>query len=171
GIGPAYMDKTGRNGLRIGDILHKDFEIKYRQLKEKHLQMLAQHDDIVNYEDWEQQFFTAVEYLRTLKIINAEYWLDKQLKEGKRVLAEGAQGSMLDIDFGTYPFVASSTTISAGVCNGLGIAPNRIKEVYGISKAYCTRVGSGPFPTELFDETGDALRKAGNEFGATTGRP
>lgn len=171
GIGPAYMDKTGRNGLRIGDILSKDFKNKYEQLKQKHLQMLKQYDHEVNWQEWESQFFEAVEYLRTLKIINAEYWLDNQLKAGKKVLAEGAQGSMLDIDFGTYPFVTSSNTISAGVCNGLGVAPSQVGEVYGITKAYCTRVGGGPFPTELEDATGEALRKAGNEFGATTGRP
>lgn len=171
GIGPAYMDKTGRNGLRIGDLLSSDFEQKYNRLKTKHLEMLAQYEETVNWQDWEEQFFSAVAYLRSLNIINAEYWLDAKLKEGKKVLAEGAQGSMLDIDFGTYPFVTSSNTITAGVCNGLGIAPGRIGEIYGITKAYCTRVGGGPFPTELHDESGDALRKAGNEFGATTGRP
>ncbi len=171
GIGPAYMDKTGRNGLRVGDILSKDFMQRYNRLKEKHLQMLKQYDHQVDWQEWEEQFMAAVEYMRTLQIVNAEYWLDNHLKDGKKVLAEGAQGSMLDIDFGTYPFVTSSNTITAGVCNGLGVAPSRIGEVYGITKAYCTRVGGGPFPTELLDETGDALRKAGNEFGATTGRP
>ena len=171
GIGPAYMDKTGRNGLRVGDILSKDFKKKYEALKNKHLDMLKQYDEVIDWREWEEQFLKAVEYLRTLQIVNAEYWLDMHLKEGKRVLAEGAQGSMLDIDFGTYPFVTSSNTIAAGVCNGLGVAPSRIGEVYGITKAYCTRVGGGPFPTELEDETGEALRKAGNEFGATTGRP
>lgn len=171
GIGPAYMDKTGRNGLRVGDILSKDFMQRYNRLKEKHLQMLKQYDHQVDWQEWEEQFMAAVEYMRTLQIVNAEYWLDNHLKNGKKVLAEGAQGSMLDIDFGTYPFVTSSNTITAGVCNGLGVAPSRIGEVYGITKAYCTRVGGGPFPTELLDETGDALRKAGNEFGATTGRP
>lgn len=171
GIGPAYMDKTGRNGLRVGDILSRDFDNKYNQLKNKHLQMLAQYEHQIDWQEWENQFFEAVEFIRTLQIVNAEYWLDMHLKDGKNVLAEGAQGSMLDIDFGTYPFVTSSNTIAAGVCNGLGIAPSRIGEVYGISKAYCTRVGGGPFPTELEDETGEALRKAGHEFGATTGRP
>lgn len=171
GIGPAYMDKTGRNGLRVGDILSKDFDNKYNQLKNKHLQMLAQYEHQIDWQEWENQFFEAVEFIRTLQIVNAEYWLDMHLKDDKNVLAEGAQGSMLDIDFGTYPFVTSSNTIAAGVCNGLGIAPSRIGEVYGISKAYCTRVGGGPFPTELEDETGEALRKAGHEFGATTGRP
>lgn len=171
GIGPAYMDKTGRNGLRIGDITGKDFDSKYKRLKEKHLELLRQYDQQIDWEQWEPAFFEAIAYIRTLKIINAEYWLENQLVEGKKVLAEGAQGSMLDIDFGTYPFVTSSNTISAGVCSGLGVAPSRVGEAYGITKAYCTRVGSGPFPTELEDETGEALRKAGNEFGATTGRP
>lgn len=171
GIGPAYMDKTGRNGLRVGDVLSKDFDKKYRQLKDKHLEMLKQYEQVVNWEEWETAFFEAVEHLRSLTIVNGEYWLEAQLRDGKKVLAEGAQGSMLDIDFGTYPFVTSSNTIAAGVCNGLGVAPSRVGEVYGITKAYCTRVGGGPFPTELEDETGEELRKAGNEFGATTGRP
>jgi len=133
--------------------------------------MLQQYTQPVEWEQWEQPFMEAVEFLRKLQVVNAEYWLDQHLKEGKTVLAEGAQGSMLDIDFGTYPFVTSSNTITAGVCSGLGVAPSRVGEVYGITKAYCTRVGGGPFPTELNDETGEALRKAGNEFGATTGRP
>lgn len=172
GIGPAYMDKTGRNGLRIGDILSKDgFDAKYGKLKGKHNELLSQYQDTIDITEWEAQFLEAVDFLRTLNIVNAEYWLDGHLKNGKKVLAEGAQGSMLDIDFGTYPFVTSSNTIAAGVCNGLGIAPSAIGDVYGITKAYCTRVGSGPFPTELEDETGEELRKAGNEFGATTGRP
>lgn len=171
GIGPAYMDKTGRNGLRVGDVLSKDFDKRYNTLKGKHLQMLAQYGQEVSWQEWEEPFMAAVEALRKLKIVNAEYWLDQHIKEGKKVLAEGAQGSMLDIDFGTYPFVTSSNTVSAGVCSGLGVAPSRIGEVYGITKAYCTRVGGGPFPTELEDETGEALRKAGSEFGATTGRP
>lgn len=171
GIGPAYMDKTGRNGLRVGDILSKDFKAKYEKLKHKHLEMLQQYSQPVEWEQWEQPFLEAVDFLRKLQVVNAEYWLDKHLKEGKTVLAEGAQGSMLDIDFGTYPFVTSSNTITAGVCSGLGIAASRVGEVYGITKAYCTRVGGGPFPTELTDTTGEELRKAGNEFGATTGRP
>ena len=171
GIGPAYMDKTGRNGLRVGDILSKNFKEKYDKLTQKHLQMLYQYDTVVEWEQWEQPFFEAIEVLRTLQIVNAEYWLDNHMKSGKKVLAEGAQGSMLDIDFGTYPFVTSSNTIAAGVCNGLGVAPSSIGEVYGITKAYCTRVGGGPFPTELNDQTGEDLRKAGSEFGATTGRP
>ncbi len=133
--------------------------------------MLAQFDSPISWEEWETPFFEAVEKMRRLQIINAEYWLFDHLQKGKKILAEGAQGSMLDIDFGTYPFVTSSNTIAAGVCNGLGVAPAHIKDVYGITKAYCTRVGGGPFPTELTDETGDALRKAGSEFGATTGRP
>lgn len=171
GIGPAYMDKTGRNGLRVGDILTRDFEEKYERLKAKHLQMLGQYDNEVAWQEWEPAFLEAVAFMRSLQMVNAEYWLDNHIKDGKKVLAEGAQGSMLDIDFGTYPFVTSSNTIAAGVCNGLGVAPSRIGEVYGITKAYCTRVGGGPFPTELEDEAGEALRKAGNEFGATTGRP
>lgn len=170
GIGPAYMDKTGRNGLRVGDIQGKDFDKKYEQLKQKHMAMLQQYDYEVNLQDWEKEFFEAIEYMRGLQIVNAEYWLDEHIKAGKKILAEGAQGSMLDIDYGTYPFVTSSNTIASGVCNGLGVAPSRIGEVYGITKAYCTRVGSGPFPTELDDEVGEALRKAGNEFGAVTGR-
>ena len=171
GIGPAYMDKTGRNGLRVGDIISKNFKEKYDRLTQKHLQMLRQYDQVIDWKQWEEPFFAAVEELRSLHIINAEYWLDAHLKAGKTVLAEGAQGSMLDIDFGTYPFVTSSNTIAAGVCSGLGVSPSSVGEVYGITKAYCTIVGCGPFPTELHDETGDALRKAGSEFGATTGRP
>lgn len=171
GIGPAYMDKTGRNGLRIGDMQGADFRAKYDKLKNKHLEMLKQYDHQVDWQQWEEAFFEAVEFIRGLNIVNAEYWIDEHLKNGKKVLAEGAQGSMLDVDFGTYPFVTSSNTISGGVCSGLGVAPSRVGEVYGITKAYCTRVGGGPFPTELDDETGEALRKAGGEFGATTGRP
>jgi adenylosuccinate synthase len=171
GIGPAYMDKTGRNGLRVGDILSVDFLSKYGKLKQKHLQLLSQFDQVPDWQQWEQPFLEAVEQMRGLNLVNAEYWLDAKLNEGKKVLAEGAQGSMLDIEFGTYPFVTSSNTIAAGVCNGLGIAPSKVGEVYGITKAYCTRVGSGPFPTELDDATGEALRAAGGEFGATTGRP
>jgi len=170
GIGPAYMDKTGRNGLRVGDIMGKDFKKKYDKLTQKHTEMLRQYGYEIDWKQWEEPFFKSVEYLRSLNIVNSEYWLDMHLKDGKNILAEGAQGSMLDIDYGTYPFVTSSNTIAAGVCNGLGVAPSRIGEVYGITKAYCTRVGSGPFPTELDDATGEALRKAGNEFGAVTGR-
>lgn len=175
GIGPTYMDKTGRNGLRVGDIADAaSFSARYEKLKEKHALLLQQYDYDTNTNEREEQekdFAEAVAFMRELQVVNAEYWLDDHIKQGKKVLAEGAQGSMLDIDFGTYPFVTSSNTIAAGVCNGLGVAPSAIGEVYGITKAYCTRVGSGPFPTELEDETGEALRKAGNEFGATTGRP
>lgn len=171
GIGPAYMDKTGRNGLRVGDILSGNFREKYDRLTQKHLQLLRQFDEVIDWKQWEEPFFEAVEYMRAMQTVNAEYWLEEHLKNGKKVLAEGAQGSMLDIDFGTYPFVTSSNTIAAGACTGLGVAPSRIGEVYGITKAYCTRVGSGPFPTELLDDTGADLRAAGNEFGATTGRP
>jgi adenylosuccinate synthase len=171
GIGPAYMDKTGRNGLRVGDILSKNFDQQYEQLKKKHLQMLEQYDVVVDWQEWERAFLKSVDFMRGLKIVNGEYWIDQRLKEGKKILAEGAQGSMLDIEFGTYPFVTSSNTIAAGVCSGLGVAPSTVGDVYGITKAYCTRVGGGPFPTELEDATGEALRKAGSEFGATTGRP
>jgi adenylosuccinate synthase len=156
----------------LGDILTKNFKEKYDKLTQKHLQLLRQYPgETVDWQQWEQPFFEAVERIRTLQLVNAEYWLEAHIKNGKKVLAEGAQGSMLDIDFGTYPFVTSSNTIAAGVCSGLGVSPGRIGEVYGITKAYCTRVGSGPFPTELEDEMGEALRAAGHEFGATTGRP
>ena len=171
GIGPAYMDKTGRNGLRVGDLLDKNFTTQYIKLRMKHQRLLDSfgfNDDI---SEWEEEFFEAIEFMRSLKIVNGEYFINEKIREGKKVLAEGAQGSMLDVDFGTFPFVTSSNTISAGVCTGLGIAPQKIKEVIGVSKAYCTRVGSGPFPTELHDETGERLRKVGSEFGATTGRP
>ncbi|MBI3882961.1 MAG: adenylosuccinate synthase [Sphingobacteriales bacterium] len=177
GIGPTYMDKTGRNGLRVGDILSKDFSARYENIKSKHQQLLANYNfpsDVSFEEDinaWEKEFLTAIEELKTFKIVNGEYFINDLINQGKKVLAEGAQGSMLDVDFGTFPFVTSSNTISAGVCTGLGIAPQKIKEIYGISKAYCTRVGSGPFPTELHDATGEELRKIGNEFGSTTGRP
>lgn len=171
GIGPAYMDKTGRNALRVGDILDKDFMAHYEKLKAKHLELIKGNDFDEEIAAWENEFFTAIEFLKTFKIVNGEYWINEQLNAGKNVLAEGAQGSMLDVDFGTFPFVTSSNTISAGVCTGLGIAPQKIREVIGVTKAYCTRVGSGPFPTELFNETGEELRKIGGEFGATTGRP
>ncbi len=171
GIGPAYMDKTGRNGLRVGDLLDKNFTTEYIKLRLKHQRLLDSYGFQEDISAWEEEFFTALEFLRTLNIVNGEYFINEQLKAGKRVLAEGAQGSMLDIDFGTFPFVTSSNTIAAGVCNGLGVAPRTINEVIGVTKAYCTRVGSGPFPTELHDATGEAIRKIGNEFGATTGRP
>jgi adenylosuccinate synthase len=172
GIGPAYMDKTGRNGLRVGDITHPQFEDRYRTIREKHLGLIKMYPSLnFNLEAEEEQFFSSVEQLRTLTLINSEYYINNAITAGKSILAEGAQGSMLDIDFGTYPFVTSSNTICAGVCSGLGVAPSSIREVIGVAKAYCTRVGSGPFPTELHDETGELLRKTGMEFGATTGRP
>lgn len=171
GIGPTYMDKTGRNGLRVGDLLDKNFTSQYIKLRLKHQRLLDNFNFQEDITAWEEGFFEALEFLREFKIVNGEYFINEKIAAGKRVLAEGAQGSMLDVDFGTFPFVTSSSTISAGVCSGLGIAPQKIKEVIGITKAYCTRVGSGPFPTELTDETGDFLRNAGNEFGSTTGRP
>lgn len=171
GIGPAYMDKTGRNGLRVGDLNDKNFTTAYQQLRSKHQQLLNNYGFDEDISEWEKEFFEAVELLKNLNIVNGEYFINGHLQKGKKILAEGAQGSMLDIDFGTFPYVTSSNTISAGVCSGLGIAPNNIREVLGVTKAYCTRVGSGPFPTELMGETGEELRKLGNEFGATTGRP
>ena len=170
GIGPSYMDKTGRNGLRVGDAEHPDFISRYNVLVQKHKDLLAHYKFEYNLADIEPAFMEAVEFLRTLNLIDSEYTLNKYIDEGKSILAEGAQGSLLDVDFGAYPFVTSSHTITAGTCIGLGIAPSKIGEVYGIFKAYCTRVGSGPFPTELNDETGELLRKRGNEFGSTTGR-
>ena len=171
GIGPAYMDKTGRNGLRVGDLLDKSFTTQYIRLRLKHQRLLDGlnfHEDI---SAWEEEFFEALEFMRQFKIVNGEYFINDKIAQGKKVLAEGAQGSMLDVDFGTFPFVTSSNTISAGVCTGLGVPPQQIRDVIGVSKAYCTRVGGGPFPTELEDATGEELRKTGNEFGATTGRP
>ena len=171
GIGPAYMDKTGRNALRVGDLLHKNFTTSYIKLRLKHQRLLDNYNFNEEISAWEEEFFEAVEFLKTLNIVNGEYFINNKISQGKKVLAEGAQGSMLDIDFGTFPFVTSSNTISAAVCNGLGVAPQKIRDVIGVSKAYCTRVGGGPFPTELEDATGEELRKIGNEFGATTGRP
>ena len=171
GIGPTYMDKTGRNGLRVGDIQLPNFRQKYEALKNKHLDMLERLSfDSKAVTEMELSWFKGIDALARLIFIDSEHFISNQLKQGKSVLAEGAQGSMLDIDFGSYPFVTSSNTVCAGACTGLGIAPNRIGEVYGIFKAYCTRVGNGPFPTELFDETGETLAKVGHEFGATTGR-
>ena len=171
GIGPAYMDKTGRNGLRVGDILSKSFTTQYIKLRLKHQRLL----DSMNFNEditaWEEEFFEGIEFMRQFKIVNGEYFINDKIRQGMKVMAEGAQGSMLDVDFGTFPFVTSSNTISAGVCTGLGIAPQKIRDVIGVTKAYCTRVGSGPFPTELENEKGEELRKIGNEFGATTGRP
>ena len=171
GIGPTYQDKIGRHGLRIGDIIEKDFDEKYRKLKKQHLSLLSAlelDDDFKNQED---QFFESLDLMRKFRIISTEYLINESLKTDKNILAEGAQGTLLDIDFGSYPFVTSSNTTTAGACTGLGIAPNQINDVFGIFKAYCTRVGSGPFPTELFNQEGEDLRSMGNEFGATTGRP
>ncbi len=171
GIGPTYMDKTGRNGLRVGDLIDKNFTTAYIKLRLKHQRLLDNYAFDEDISAWEEEFFEAVEFLRELNIVNGEYFINDHLSKGRKVLAEGAQGSMLDIDFGTFPFVTSSNTVSAGVCSGLGVAPQKIRDVIGVTKAYCTRVGGGPFPTELHDETGEKLRKIGNEFGATTGRP
>jgi adenylosuccinate synthase len=171
GIGPTYMDKTGRNGLRIGDILHSGFKDMYNVLVGKHKELLAHYNFEYNLDELEPIWFEAIAFLRKLNIIDSEYYLNNALNEGKKILAEGAQGSLLDIDFGSYPFVTSSNTICAGACNGLGIPPNKIGKVYGIFKAYCTRVGSGPFPTELDNDLGERMRQIGREFGSTTGRP
>lgn len=170
GIGPTYMDKTGRNGLRIGDTLAENFLERFNTLKEKHIQRLKQYDFQYNAEEHEAEWLDTIKYLKKFKIVDGEYEINEILKT-KRVLAEGAQGSMLDVDFGSYPFVTSSSTMCAGACTGLGIAPSKIGKVIGIFKAYCTRVGSGPFPTELLDQVGEELRQKGFEFGATTGRP
>jgi adenylosuccinate synthase len=171
GIGPTYMDKTGRNGLRIGDIFRDDFKEMYTKLVEKHSRLLGFHNFEYNLNELEPEWFESIDLLRTLNVIDSEHFINEHIQNGKKVLAEGAQGSLLDIDFGSYPFVTSSNTITAGACTGLGVAPNRIGEVVGVFKAYCTRVGSGPFPTELHGETGEEIRKSGHEFGATTGRP
>jgi adenylosuccinate synthase len=172
GIGPTYMDKTGRNGLRVGDIHSPNFKEKYAALVEKHVGILKHHNDFTyDLASLEKPWFEAIELLKDLTAVDSEHYLNTALLSGKKVLAEGAQGTMLDIDFGTYPFVTSSNTVTAGTCTGLGIAPTKIGSVIGIFKAYCTRVGSGPFPTELNDEVGELIRQEGREFGATTGRP
>ncbi|MDP4684891.1 MAG: adenylosuccinate synthase [Crocinitomicaceae bacterium] len=172
GIGPTYMDKTGRNGLRVGDIFAPNFKEKYAALVEKHVGILKHYDGFeYDLTELEGPWMEGIEVLRGLTAIDSEHFLNQQMKAGKRILAEGAQGTMLDIDFGTYPFVTSSNTVTAGTCTGLGIAPNKIGDVIGIFKAYCTRVGSGPFPTELDNEIGELIRQEGREFGATTGRP
>ncbi len=171
GIGPTYMDKTGRNGLRVGDLNDKSFIASYIKLRLKHQRLLDSYGFNEDISLWEEDFFEALELLKGLNIVSGEYFINNHISEGKKILAEGAQGSMLDIDFGTFPFVTSSNTISAGVCSGLGVSPQKIRDVIGVTKAYCTRVGGGPFPTELNNETGELLRKTGSEFGATTGRP
>src|SRR5210317_815039 len=173
GIGPTYMDKTGRNGMRVGDLEMSDWKEKYRALADKHQSMIGFYDVDIQYdlEELETAFFEAIDQLKSLTFIDSEQYLYEAQKAGKKILAEGAQGSLLDIDFGTYPFVTSSNTTAAGACTGLGVAPNKIGDVFGIFKAYTTRVGSGPFPTELFDKDGETMAKVGHEFGATTGRP
>jgi adenylosuccinate synthase len=171
GIGPTYMDKTGRNGLRVGDLELADFRQRYDALVSKHVELLKQFDFEYDFKEEEIKWFNSLETLKELTFVDSEHYLGEAMKAGKTILAEGAQGSLLDIDFGSYPFVTSSNTVCAGACTGLGVAPNKIGKVYGIFKAYCTRVGSGPFPTELHDKSGEDLRKAGHEFGATTGRP
>ncbi|QBN20060.1 adenylosuccinate synthase [Flavobacterium nackdongense] len=172
GIGPTYMDKTGRNGIRVGDIELEDFEERYRALANKHEEMIKFYDVNIQYnlEEMEKEFFESIEELKKITFIDSEEYINQAQKEGKLILCEGAQGSLLDVDFGTYPFVTSSNTTAAGACTGLGIAPNKIKEVYGIFKAYVTRVGSGPFPTELYDEDGETMARVGNEYGSVTGR-
>ncbi len=169
GIGPTYTDKISRNGLRLGDVLH-NFDEKYNAARNRHVAMLKSMGETPEFSELEAKWLAAIDYLKNYDIIDSEYEINKALKEDKRVLCEGAQGTLLDVDFGSYPFVTSSNTICSGACSGLGVAPNRIGEVYGIFKAYCTRVGSGPFPTELFDETGKRIRDLGHEYGAVTGR-
>ncbi|RDV13156.1 adenylosuccinate synthase [Pontibacter diazotrophicus] len=171
GIGPTYQDKIGRVGLRVGDILSDDFQEDYNRLLERHRSIVKFYGEELEVGEQEKAFFEAVDYLRTLQLVDSEYMINNAIRDGKKILAEGAQGALLDVDFGTYPFVTSSTTLVAGACTGLGVAPRHIGDVYGIFKAYCTRVGSGPFPTELLDEVGEEIRQAGREFGSTTGRP
>jgi adenylosuccinate synthase len=171
GIGPTYQDKIGRQGLRVGDILHQSFNEKFKKLTQIHFKILNEHEATFDWNALESEFFEAVEFLKGFSLIESEYVLNEELTKGSTILAEGAQGALLDIDFGSYPYVTSSSTVTAGACTGLGVAPRHIGEVYGIFKAYSTRVGSGPFPTELLDDQGDLMRKEGNEFGSTTGRP
>ncbi|MCU0365666.1 MAG: adenylosuccinate synthase [Bacteroidales bacterium] len=171
GIGPAYTDKAARSGIRVGDLLLKNFREFYNEHVSEHLRILRGYGRSYDLQELENEWFEAAEFLKQFKTVNADYYIDRSLREGRCVLAEGAQGTMLDIDFGTYPYVTSSNTVAAGACTGLGIAPSRTGEVFGIFKAYCTRVGSGPFPTELNDENGQLMRDRGNEYGSTTGRP
>ncbi|MFH1118439.1 MAG: adenylosuccinate synthase [Bacteroidota bacterium] len=179
GIGPAYTDKVARHGLRVGDLLLKDFRQRYDILKKEHFRIINSYNpgsellsiEGLEFEAYEKLWFDGLEYVSDIQLIDSEIFINRSIQDGKRILAEGAQGTMLDIDFGTYPYVTSSSTISAGVCSGLGISPNNVGKVFGVFKAYCTRVGSGPFPTELLNETGDRLRENGKEFGSTTGRP
>ena len=171
GIGPTYMDKTGRNGLRVGDIINPGFRDKYQFLKNKHLEIIKQYDFEYDLQEYEEEWLKGIELIKQFTLVESEHLINNYLQERQSVLAEGAQGTLLDIDFGSYPFVTSSNTICAGACTGLGVAPNKIGNVIGIFKAYCTRVGSGPFPTELENHEGEQLRKQGHEFGATTGRP
>ncbi|MDR0969976.1 MAG: adenylosuccinate synthase [Lentimicrobiaceae bacterium] len=179
GIGPTYTDKTARNGIRVGDITMDDFNEKYQRSKQRHLiQLQSTNFDVENFTldgmslvEYEQKWFEAIEKMKRLKCIESEYFINENLQKGKKILAEGAQGSLLDVDFGSYPFVTSSSTIASGACSGLGVAPGAIGRVFGVFKAYCTRVGSGPFPTELFDADGNLMRERGHEFGSTTGRP
>lgn len=175
GIGPTYMDKTGRNGIRVGDAISSNFMTKYNELKAKHMRLLSLYPEFTIDEEAvkkaEEAFFEGIEFIQSLSIVNGEQFLHNALEKGKDILAEGAQGTLLDIEYGSYPFVTSSNTISAAACTGLGISPHNIREVIGITKAYCTRVGSGPFPSELHGEEGESLRQKGGEFGATTGRP
>jgi adenylosuccinate synthase len=172
GIGPTYMDKTGRNGLRVGDLYSPNFKEKYQNLMDKHIGILSHYDNFeYDLAALEKEWMDSLEVIKSLDAVDSEHFLNSAILSGKKILAEGAQGTMLDIDFGTYPFVTSSNTVTAGTCTGLGIAPNKIGEVIGIFKAYCTRVGSGPFPTELLDEVGEQIRQEGREFGSTTGRP
>lgn len=170
GIGPTYTDKISRNGLRLGDTLLADFSERYAKARDRHIDMLAALGEKPDTAELESKWMDAIEYIKTFDIVDSEFFINRSLADGKSVLCEGAQGTLLDVDFGSYPFVTSSNTITAGACAGLGVAPNRIGDVYGIFKAYCTRVGSGPFPTELFDETGRLIRDLGHEYGAVTGR-